>query len=167
MARSNLMMLPGAAARHGCLSCELRSCGPQRATATYSIVHNGECRRPASGGPLDRRSSENQSHRWCQCSARPLARVVSERGARVNAEPGSRGGPIDYLDRHNVSWRVTERDARRDPGAPSEWCLVFASDSAIRRVWSYPATWRTMSDSELEALSWLPHGTLRLVDGGR
>ena len=92
---------------------------------------------------------------------------MSEQGARVNAERRSRGGPIDYLDRHNVSWRVTERDARRDPGAPSERCLVFSSDSAIRRVWSYPETWRTMSDSELEALSWLPFGALRLVDGQR
>jgi hypothetical protein len=93
--------------------------------------------------------------------------AVSEQGARVNAERRSRSASIDYLDRHNVRWRVTERDTRHDPGARGDSCLVFSSDGAIRRVWIYPANWQAMSDSELEALSWSPHAALRLVDDRR
>ena len=74
-----------------------------------------------------------------------------------------RSGPVSYRDRHHVGWRVTERDARDDPGALADCCLIFASDDAVRRVWVYPPRWRTMSDGELEALSWSPLGELRLV----
>jgi hypothetical protein len=73
-----------------------------------------------------------------------------------STERSVRPGSVDYFDEHFVEWRVTERDARRDPGTHGDWCLVFASESAIRRVWIYPTFWRTLSAAELEILSWMP-----------
>lgn len=51
-----------------------------------------------------------------------------------------------------VPWLVYELahvfDRRHAPS------LVFESDHAVRRVRSYPAEWRDLSDAELWALSW-------------
>jgi len=90
-----------------------------------------------------------------------LVAKVSEQRADGYADRWFHGS-VNYLDRHQVGWRVTERDARRDPGSRADRCLIFASEDAVRRVWTYPPTWRTMSDRELEALSWSPLGALRL-----
>lgn len=48
-------------------------------------------------------------------------------------------------------WRVYELAPTFDRRHPS---LVFESDTSIRRVRSYPADWRTLSDDELFTLSW-------------
>lgn len=53
----------------------------------------------------------------------------------------------------SVLWMIYELppypfDRRTTPS------LLFESDSTIRRVRNYPATWRTLSDRELFALSW-------------
>lgn len=64
------------------------------------------------------------------------------------------GKSVWYVDAQNVEWRVRERDAQRDHGAPSASCLVFDSIATIRRVWSYPSNWRTLDTAGLEALSW-------------
>lgn len=68
--------------------------------------------------------------------------------------PPSRACPVEYLNDDRVIWRVTERDARGEPGARGDRCLVFACDSAVRRVWDYPAGWRELPAEELIALSW-------------
>jgi hypothetical protein len=34
--------------------------------------------------------------------------------------------------------------------------LVFETESTVRRVRSYPADWRQLSDADLFALSWMP-----------
>ena len=60
----------------------------------------------------------------------------------------------EYVDAEGVHWRVTERDARGDPGARGDHCLIFASSDAVRRVWDYPAAWRGLSSLALDALSW-------------
>lgn len=64
----------------------------------------------------------------------------------------ARKQPIGIIDRRGISWRVTERDARLDPGCPAERCLVFANDSVVRRVWNYPRDWDCLSDEELDIL---------------
>ena len=51
-------------------------------------------------------------------------------------------------------WSVVEVDARAVPGARGPRCLIFTRDSCIRRVWEYPAHWRTLDADELTALSW-------------
>lgn len=65
-----------------------------------------------------------------------------------------RGDPVDFVDRDFVHWRVTERDASADPGSHSRWCLIFTCPEAARRVWNYPPNWRTLTNTELVALSW-------------
>lgn len=59
-----------------------------------------------------------------------------------------------FVDLHGVHWTVREVDARLVPGAPRPMCLLFESDTAARRVWDYPAYWRTVSEAELEVISW-------------
>ena len=53
-----------------------------------------------------------------------------------------------------VYWKVSEVDGRTIPGARGPRCLVFQSEIAIRRVWSYPGDWRTLGDADLAAVSW-------------
>lgn len=58
-----------------------------------------------------------------------------------------------FLDLEGNEWRVFEQtfsDYDRRCGAS----LIFASDSAFRRVRDYPAYWFDLSDNELLALSW-------------
>lgn len=52
-----------------------------------------------------------------------------------------------------MDWLVHERDARHDIGASRPRCLVFESDGAVRRVWSYPAHWHELSDADLLKLA--------------
>lgn len=48
-------------------------------------------------------------------------------------------------------WRVCEDRCpiRRLP------CLIFYGPGQARRVFSYPPSWQSLSDTQLEALSWL------------
>jgi hypothetical protein len=64
------------------------------------------------------------------------------------------GAAIEFADAAGEPWRVTERDCRGAPGARRARCLVFMSESVFRRVWSYPAEWRTLAAAALEELSW-------------
>ena len=51
-------------------------------------------------------------------------------------------------------WSVVEVDARGVPGARGARCLVFTRQDCVRRVWDYPADWRTLDDAALAALTW-------------
>lgn len=62
-------------------------------------------------------------------------------------------GFVEFVDPAYVQWRVSERDARRDPGARGDMCLIFACSGMVRRVWDYPADWRSLSATALLALS--------------
>ena len=53
-----------------------------------------------------------------------------------------------------VEWEVVEVNAASVPGARAARCLVFTRQDCIRRVWHYPADWRTLDDAALAALSW-------------
>lgn len=53
-----------------------------------------------------------------------------------------------------LDWSVVEVDARAVPGAHGARCLIFSRPECIRRVWDYPADWRTMDAAGLAALSW-------------
>ena len=58
-----------------------------------------------------------------------------------------------FVDDDGTRWQVSERpfaDYDRRRGLS----LIFASDSAVRRVREYPRHWSTLSDTELIALSW-------------
>jgi hypothetical protein len=72
--------------------------------------------------------------------------------AARRAADGASGRVIVHDDR-GVRWEVSERDAAHVPGARGPRCLVFMSDSAVRRVWTYPPTWRLLSAAALLAVS--------------
>ena len=60
--------------------------------------------------------------------------------------------PRVVTELQGVTWRIREMDSQRVPGAHGARCLIFDSDRACRRVWSYPANWRELSDVALLAL---------------
>ena len=47
---------------------------------------------------------------------------------------------------------VSEADARGVPGAQNDSCLICETESAIRRIWHYPADWHRLDDEKLIAL---------------
>ncbi|HEX5829756.1 MAG TPA: hypothetical protein VFY16_02170 [Gemmatimonadaceae bacterium] len=59
-----------------------------------------------------------------------------------------------FLDSSGVRWIVSERDAAHVPGGLARRCLIFESAAAVRRVWSFPDSWRELTDEQLAALSW-------------
>ena len=62
-------------------------------------------------------------------------------------------------------WSVSERDTQSVPGARAPKCLVFESQAAVRRAWSYPGNWRDMDDSALWRLSELTASKSALIEG--
>ena len=58
-----------------------------------------------------------------------------------------------YVDAEGTCWEVREmKSADYDRRAGTS--LIFESIGAIRRVRNFPASWTTLSDAELEALSY-------------
>jgi hypothetical protein len=47
---------------------------------------------------------------------------------------------------------IAELDARHVPGARGDYCLIRSTESAMRRIWSYPADWHRLDDAKLMAL---------------
>ena len=60
---------------------------------------------------------------------------------------------VQFIDTNHVAWRVVETDTTGVPGATGSHCLVFLCAGLARRVWKYPADWRTLSPLELELLA--------------
>jgi hypothetical protein len=60
----------------------------------------------------------------------------------------------EFIDARHVLWCVYESPRPCADGTPRPGSLIFESDAAIRRVRDFPADWRTLTDAELEALSW-------------
>lgn len=57
------------------------------------------------------------------------------------------------FDAEGVQWRIFEQ-AFSDYDRRNGLSLIFASDSAVRRVRDYPASWFDLPDDELLMLSW-------------
>lgn len=53
------------------------------------------------------------------------------------------------LQHGSQQWTVRESDARAVPGARNTSCLICESSDVVRRLWTYPTDWRTLSDEEL------------------
>jgi hypothetical protein len=64
-----------------------------------------------------------------------------------------RPGYMRELCREEVSWIVREADTSRMPGARGERCLIFDSESVVRRVWQFPTDWQSLDDDALWALT--------------
>jgi hypothetical protein len=58
-----------------------------------------------------------------------------------------------FLDAEGTRWQVYEQ-AFGDYDRRSGMSLIFASESAVRRVRDFPAEWMQLTDEELLALSW-------------
>jgi hypothetical protein len=93
--------------------------------------------------------------RWKVVVARQAARRALEASASLRAarEAAQEELSRQYRAADFSCWSVTEI-AGNVLARPGQRCLIFASADAVRRVWSYPAEWRELSDAELEALSW-------------
>jgi hypothetical protein len=52
-----------------------------------------------------------------------------------------------------TEWHVREVSAVGVPGTEGEHCLIFDSETSVRRVWDYPATWVELSDDSLWRLA--------------
>lgn len=78
-------------------------------------------------------------------------RESSEAATTGRGEKGATARRI--MDGQGCTWSVRERvgDAWHHAGRSS---LTFECARAIRRVWTYPPSWRGLSDEELIALSW-------------
>ena len=50
-------------------------------------------------------------------------------------------------------WHVYELDPSAYDRRQSH-CLIFETDTVVRRVRNYPTNWRELSDNELLTLSW-------------
>ena len=57
------------------------------------------------------------------------------------------------VDAEGAQWRIFEQ-AFSDYDRRKGLSLIFASDSAVRRVRAYPANWYDLPDDELLLLSW-------------
>jgi len=53
------------------------------------------------------------------------------------------------IKRDGELWRIREASATTVPGAHGARCLICESDYVVRRIWSYPSNWRSLSDDEL------------------
>ena len=79
---------------------------------------------------------------------------MSDGSARAREREDDFPSQVEFRDANGVHWKVWERDTRMDPGHRAASCLVFESEAAIRRVWTYPPLWHRMSSAELSALGW-------------
>ncbi len=79
---------------------------------------------------------------------------MSDPKSDASSRAGSPTAPVRvFVDGDGMRWQVSERpfaDYDRRRGLS----LIFASDTAVRRVREYPAQWFALSDEELSALSW-------------
>jgi hypothetical protein len=56
------------------------------------------------------------------------------------------------LRHQGIAWRVREMDATNIPGARADRCLIFDSESVVRRAWSFPRAWAELDDESIWAL---------------
>jgi hypothetical protein len=85
----------------------------------------------------------------------PAAQRVAVGGPAAEERPDPT--PVRYIEQlgdEYLHWAVVEADARAVPGARGARCLLFTRAGCVRRVWGYPADWRTLDDAGLAALSW-------------
>jgi hypothetical protein len=94
--------------------------------------------------------------RWRADEARRAARAAREASAAAREARLALGRAPRraFRDRDGLTWVAHELTVGPVAWAPAPGCLIFHSESAVRRVWHYPADWHALPDAELEALSW-------------
>ena len=61
-------------------------------------------------------------------------------------------GVVRTLTREQKDWKISEVNTAAVPGASSGHCLIFDSDTVVRRCWLYPRDWSELGDDALWAL---------------
>jgi hypothetical protein len=96
--------------------------------------------------------------REARTEARAAAQRANERpSAHASGAPpkAPQVGPSRrFIAADDSVWTAQEIELGSVAWAHAPRCLVFQSAVAIRRVWHYPAEWRSLSDAALETLSW-------------
>jgi hypothetical protein len=64
------------------------------------------------------------------------------------------GSPLAFQASDGVFWQVREYAGDGANGNGGDPCLVFESDSTVRRIRTFPAGWRELSSEDLLAVSW-------------
>ena len=59
---------------------------------------------------------------------------------------------VEFVSPDGTHWRVYEISNRPSMGTGRS--LIFVSEQGFRRVYDYPADWRTLSPEQLSDLSW-------------
>lgn len=59
---------------------------------------------------------------------------------------------VRTLTREQKEWKVSEVNTSAVPGASGAHCLIFDSDTVVRRCWAYPEAWSELGDDALWAL---------------
>jgi hypothetical protein len=81
-------------------------------------------------------------------SARIRRRARPRRAATAAGEKNA-PGVRTIVDASSREWRVQEEDASMVPGARGPRSLVFENHAVVRRLWRYPADWRSLPDDTL------------------
>jgi hypothetical protein len=87
----------------------------------------------------------------------PSAAASAPADVQPRLDRASDPTPVAFVQRDGdayVHWSVVEVDVGALPGARGPRCLLFTRQDCIRRVWDYPADWRTLDAAALAALSW-------------
>jgi hypothetical protein len=79
--------------------------------------------------------------------------MTDSASSRKSPHSGTAAHVRFFTDADGIGWHVREQpfseyDRRRGRS------LIFASESAVRRVRDYPDDWHTLSDEQLSLLSW-------------
>lgn len=78
---------------------------------------------------------------------------MPEQESRTETTEGLEGPVRAFTDADGLSWVASEQPYSQYDRRLGR-SLIFASESAVRRVRNYPADWATLSDTDLARLSW-------------
>ena len=85
---------------------------------------------------------------------KPVDAASPKGSARNPAAAGRVGQGHEFQDAAGVSWRVFELPAGAAAHVSWSPCLIFESDTAVRRVRNFPPHWSALSPLDLERVSW-------------
>jgi|GEM_PF-1419765 len=76
----------------------------------------------------------------------------SVQSVQTEVSPDRQGASRDVADDHGKRWRVREMEMPESDGSVARKSLIALNEMVIRRFWSFPASWRELSDKALLAL---------------
>lgn len=74
--------------------------------------------------------------------------------SKSDEQTAADAAPLIFSGSDGVEWSVREHPAGSPVANANGPCLIFESESAIRRVRKIPANWRDLEAAELLRVSW-------------